>query len=299
MWKKKVPEEDSIPNELLDEVMSRILPQVKEIVNDSVKQHISILTEKLKHDIGTTLVQFGREIEAIRGEVNEVKQVSGLSIDRVIRELIAAQSFAIAKQAAKEVLDSIGMEKIRLIDSYITDIETHINDLVSSISSATEELSTVFENVQEIREDLHSEQKELSKLRKSVQDYVSSLNKEVEKGISSAVEEIRESFKIDHVDASGMLRESIEAIFREKMSEIEEKIYEATANIQHIAESVSGLAIIADKFDAIEAALESLTREVKNLRSFAESSSTQYAVKDEAKHEDVDDFRSVGIEFDR
>lgn len=87
MWKRKsIPEEpEPIPDDVIKEVFDRMQPLLENLINEKVKQHTNALAEKLVHDVGKLFAAMDKEIKSLKSDVEEVKEVSGLSMDKVIR----------------------------------------------------------------------------------------------------------------------------------------------------------------------------------------------------------------------
>jgi len=261
MFRKKC-DEAAIPDDIVEDILDRILPVVtEEVVKRLSKQREEDL-KQMATEVGKVLTSFQKKIDEVSKELNLLKSSSGITLEKVMRDLLSAHNFAISTKAAQEVVEQLGLERLLLLNSYISEMESKVDELYTSTEELNKALLTLKTTSNTILSELRKEKEDLNKLKKELRLIPSEVSKDFEEKMSEALENIQKSFSIDAIDVSGLIRESVEAIFKEKLVEIEQRIYEATQNMQSIAESVSGIAVLAERLSALEDTLSVLVTKV-------------------------------------
>lgn len=253
-------EEDEIPDEIIDEVYEKIEPRIKELVKGSI---VVTLEEFFKKQLAPILAGMQKRIDAVSKEVDMVKNTT--SYNAFFEELLQAHDSVLVKKAVKEVIDSIGLAKIELIETYITEFEEKLHQLKDSLNSLKQEANRMNVQMGMAISEFKSEKDALEGIREELQEFSTRIKRTIETEVELALKELKKSLKIDEIDVSKMITSSAEAAFRETLSKLEERLFTATEDIKHTAESVSGLSVAAESMKSIDERVGKLEEEITEI----------------------------------
>lgn len=274
MWgKKQIPEpEEQIPDDVIEEVFERIKPQIEQMIVQHVQGAVGASLEEFrKKELFPLIKSIHDTLKSLGSELNMLKQSAGLSFDKIMRELLSAQNYAVASEAAREVVDKIGVTKIELFETYITEIEKEIDVLQEGIESLEKALKGMKASADDILTEIKKERAELSKMCEELREFLDTAKKRISAEFEAAVSEVKKKISIDNMDIGKIIRESVSTIVADELTKIEERLIEATQDIHSTAESVSGLAVAAENMKSLERAVEDLAEEVKALSAKVEA----------------------------
>jgi len=267
MWGKKIPEpDDSIPDDIIEEVFERIRPQIENLIVQHVQGAVgSSLEQFKKKELAPILSDLFKKMSATSSELENLKKTSGYSFEKIMRDLLSAQNYAVASHAAKEVIDGIGISRIELFETYITELEKSVDELQEQIEALEKSLKGVKSSADETLAELKKERAELSGMRKELSEFLATTKKRISVEIEAIVSDIKQNLSLDTLELGKIIRESVNAIVSDELSKIEERLQEAVQDIHSTAESVTGLAVAAENMSSLEKAVEELASEIKEL----------------------------------